>query len=230
MVLRLIIQTILWIAVMAALLFLPAGTVEWPAAWVFLVETGGLGLAVGLWLARHDPALLAERLAPPVQREQKTWDKIFMAAILLLWCSWLPLMALDAARYRWSPIGWPNIGVWAQAAGALAIFVSIYISYLTLRENSYAAPVVKLQRGRGHKVVMTGPYRYVRHPMYAGAIFFFLGTPLLLGSRYGLVLAPLLIVLLAVRALMEERMLMAELDGYAAYARRVRYRLIPLIW
>jgi protein-S-isoprenylcysteine O-methyltransferase Ste14 len=225
MVLRLIIHTILWVAAMAALLFLSAGTVDWPGAWVFLMEMGGLGLAVGLWLARHDPALLAERLAPPVQREQKAWDKILMAAILLLCCSWLPLMALDAARYRWS-----HIGFWAQATGALAIFVSVYVGYLTVRENSYAAPVVKLQRGRGHKVVTTGPYRYVRHPMYAGAIFFFLGTPLLLGSWYGLAAAPLLIALLALRALMEERVLTAELEGYAAYAERVRHRLIPLIW
>jgi protein-S-isoprenylcysteine O-methyltransferase Ste14 len=189
----------------------------------FLVEIGASGLAIGLRLARHDPALLAERLS--FQREQKAWDKIFIMAVLVLWSGWLVVMALDAARYRFS-----HVPVWAQGVGALGIFLSIYIGDLTLRKNPYAAPVVKIQKARGHKVVTTGPYRYVRHPMYAGAIFFFLGAPLLLGSWYGLALAPLMIAVLAVRALMEERTLAAELEGYTEYAARVRYRLIPLIW
>lgn len=89
---------------------------------------------------------------------------------------------------------------------------------------------MKIQKARGQKVVTTGPYRYVRHPMYAGAVLFFLGTPLLLGSWYGIALAPLLIAVLAVRTLLEERTLGAELEGYTEYAARVRYRLIPLIW
>ena len=89
---------------------------------------------------------------------------------------------------------------------------------------------ISAERERGHRVVSTGPYRYVRHPMYAGAIFFFLGTPLVLGSWCGLALAPLMVAVLAVRAVLEERMLAAELAGYADYAARVRYRLIPLIW
>jgi protein-S-isoprenylcysteine O-methyltransferase Ste14 len=225
MVSRLIIQTALWLAGMAMLLFVPAGTLKWPGAWVFLVEMGASGLVIGGWLAKHDPALLAERLSSLVQREQKAWDKILMAAVLLLWSGWLVVMALDAARYRSS-----DFPVWAQGVGALGIFLSVYVGYLAVRENPYAAPVVKIQKARGHKVVTTGPYRYVRHPMYAGAILFFLGTPLLLGSWCGLALAPLLMAVLAVRALLEERTLEAELEGYTEYAARVRYRLIPLIW
>jgi protein-S-isoprenylcysteine O-methyltransferase Ste14 len=225
MVARLIIQTALWLAGMAALLFMPAGTLEWPGAWVFLAEMGASGLAIGFWLARHDPQLLAERLSPLVQREQKAWDKILMVAVVLLWSGWLVVMSLDAARYRSS-----HVPLWAQGVGALGIFVSIYIAYLALRENPYAALVVKIQKARGQKVVTTGPYRYVRHPMYAGAVLFFLGTPLLLGSWYGIALAPLLIAVLAVRTLLEERTLGAELEGYTEYAARVRYRLIPLIW
>src|SRR5262249_55309685 len=126
--------------------------------------------------------------------------------------------------------GWSHVPVWTQGLGALGFLVSAYVVYLTFRENTYAAPVVKIQRERGHKVVTTGPYRYVRHPMYAGAIFFLLGTPLLLGSWYGLALAPILIAVLAVRAVLEERTLAAELEGYADYAARVRYRLIPRVW
>ncbi len=102
--------------------------------------------------------------------------------------------------------------------------------YLALNENTYAAPAVKIQEERGQTVVATGPYRYVRHPMYAGCMIFFLSTPLLLGSWCGLALAPALMVVFVVRTLMEERTLMVKLHGYAEYAARVRYRLVPLIW
>jgi protein-S-isoprenylcysteine O-methyltransferase Ste14 len=225
MVGRLIIQTAIWVAVLAALLFIPAGRLDWPAAWIVLAEMGLGGLAVGLWLARHDPGLLAERLAPAIQREQKSWDKLFVAALLLFWCSWFVIMGLDVGR---DPV--PQMPLWAQVAGALAMLLSFYIVHLTFRENSFAAPVVKIQRERGQKVVTTGPYAHVRHPMYAGALLMLIGIPLLLGSWYGLALVPVLVAGLVVRIVMEERTLRAELAGYTDYAARVRYRLVPLIW
>jgi protein-S-isoprenylcysteine O-methyltransferase Ste14 len=225
MVVRLIVQTVAWVAFMAALLFLAAGTVRWPAAWGFLAEVGLPGLALGLWLARHDPQLLAERLSSPIQRQQPTWDRFGIAAFLLGWSGWLVLMALDAARY-----GFSHVPSWLQAAGALGVLLSIYVGYLTFQENSFAAPVVKIQKERGQRVVTTGPYRYVRHPLYTGALFFLLGTPLLLGSWLGLAVAPVLIAGLAARIVMEERVLSAELDGYVEYAQNVPYRLIPPIW
>ena len=210
---------------MAALLFAPAGTWRWPQAWALLLEMGGLGLAVGLWLARHDPALLRERLALPVQPDQKRWDKIGMVGILLLWCAWFVLIALDAKRFHWSRISLP----W-QLLGAAGIAFSIYVSYLVFRENSFAAAVVKVQKERHQRVVVTGPYRLVRHPMYSGAIFAFLGIPLLLGSWWGVALSPILIIAIATRSVLEERVLQAELDGYADYTMAVRYRLIPFVW
>lgn len=225
MVTRLIIRTVLWLAGMAALLFIPAGTLNWPGAWAFLLEMCAWGFAMGAWLVKHDPQLLAERLAPLHQPGQKRWDKILITGAVLLWVSWLAFMPLDAVRFRWS-----HMTAWAQGLGALGLLACAYLVYLTFRENTYAAPVVKIQKERGHKVVTTGPYRYVRHPMYAGAVFFFLSTPLLLGSWYGLALAPLMIAVLAFRAVLEERTLAAELEGYADYAARVRYRLIPFVW
>lgn len=120
--------------------------------------------------------------------------------------------------------------VWAQATGAILIALCMYLAYLTFRENSYAAPVIKIQRERGHHVVSTGPYAHVRHPMYAGAVLFFIGTPLLLGSWWGLAAAPLIAAVMAVRAVLEERVLADELPGYREYATRVRYRLIPGVW
>ena len=225
MVSRLIIQDVAWLIYMAALLFVPAGTVRWPAAWVFLAEMGTLGLVVGLWLVRYDPQLLTERLSSPIQRRQATWDKFLIVAFLLLWSGWLVLMALDAARYRLS-----HVPFRMHAVGGLGILLSVYVGYLTFRANSYAAPVVKIQKERGQRVITTGPYRYVRHPLYAGALLFLLGTPLLLGSWYGLAAAPLMVAVLAIRIVLEERTLRIELDGYAEYAGNVRYRLVPLIW
>jgi protein-S-isoprenylcysteine O-methyltransferase Ste14 len=105
-----------------------------------------------------------------------------------------------------------------------------YLVWLTFKTNSYAAPVIKIQKERGHRVVTTGPYAYVRHPMYAGAVLFMVGAPLLLGSWLGLLAAVLFIVLIGVIAVLEERTLKAELEGYAEYASRVRYRLVPRVW
>jgi protein-S-isoprenylcysteine O-methyltransferase Ste14 len=222
---KLIIQNVLWIAFLAVLLFVPAGTVRWPAGWVFLVELGGLGLALGLWLAHYDPALLAERMAAGFQPAQKTWDKVFLATFFTFFSAWLVLMALDAVRFRWS-----QVPAWTQAMGAALIALCIYICYLTFRANSYAAPVVKIQAERGHRVVTTGPYALVRHPMYAGGVLFFIGVPLLLGSWYGLAAVPVVTAMLVARTLMEERMLTNELPGYREYAARVRWRLAPGIW
>jgi protein-S-isoprenylcysteine O-methyltransferase Ste14 len=221
----LVIKTSIWIALMSMLLFVPAGTIRWPQAWLFLIELGVTGLLISGWLYVHDPALLAQRMASPVQREQAAWDRIFMICVLLFFCAWLAVMGLDAVRFRAS-----HVPVWAQGVGAAAILVSQYVFWLVFRANSYAAPVVKIQKDRGHAVATTGPYAYVRHPMYAGAILLLLGIPLLLGSWYGLALAPILVVGFAIRAVLEERTLSAQLPGYADYAARVRYRFVPLIW
>jgi protein-S-isoprenylcysteine O-methyltransferase Ste14 len=225
MIASLVVKTLIWIACMAVLLFVPAGTIWWPQALLLLLELGVTGLLIGGWLYVHDPALLAQRMASPVQREQPAWDRIFMICVLLFFCTWLAVMGLDAVRFRAS-----HVPVWAQGVGAAAILASQYVFWLVFRANSYAAPVVKIQKDRGHAIATTGPYAYVRHPMYAGAILLLLGIPLLLGSWYGLGLAPVLMVGFAIRAVLEERTLSAQLPGYADYAARVRYRFVPLIW
>jgi protein-S-isoprenylcysteine O-methyltransferase Ste14 len=225
MIRRVIWQSIVGLAIMAALLFFPAGTLNWPAAWVYLIEISITSLAITLWLLRHNPTLLAERMSPLIQREQKRWDKVLMTALIFLWCAWFVLIGLDAVRY-----GWSEMPFWVQVLGALGIMTSMYIMFLTMRANSFAAPVVKIQAERGHRVVSDGPYAIVRHPMYGGALLLIVGTPLLLGSWWGLALAPIIVLLLGARAVMEERTLAHELDGYEEYAARVRYRMIPLIW
>jgi protein-S-isoprenylcysteine O-methyltransferase Ste14 len=225
MITRLIVQMTIFFACMAALLFGAAGTFRWAAGWWFLIEWAVLGMWIGLWLARYDPALLAERLGPLVQAQQSRWDRVFMVYMAIVWVGWMILTGLDAGRFHWSVV--PG---WLQAVGALGIFISIYACRFVFRANSFAAPVVKIQSERGHKVSDTGPYAYVRHPMYAAALLFLIGMPLLLGSWWGLACVPLLIAGFGYRAVLEERMLAAQLEGYAEYAARVRYRFVPYIW
>jgi protein-S-isoprenylcysteine O-methyltransferase Ste14 len=114
--------------------------------------------------------------------------------------------------------------------GALGIAVCIVFTLFVFRANSFAAPVVKVQTERGHRVIDFGPYAVVRHPMYAGAILYLAGTPLMLGSWLGLACVPFMVVGLGYRAVLEERMLAGQLEGYASYMERVRYRLVPYLW
>ncbi len=199
-------------AVFAALLFVSAGTLLWPAGWAFLALFFGFALAIILWLARKEPELLAERMSSPMQSGQPLWDKVFVVAVMVLFVAWLILMALDAVRF-----GWSEVPGWLQILGALGVVLSFYIMFLTFRENAYLALVVKVQEERGQSVVSTGPYRYVRHPMYASTFLFFPGSALLLGSWWGLMFCTVLLGLLVWRIPLEERMLENGLTGYDEY-------------
>lgn len=224
MISKLILQTFVWFGAMGALLFLSAGTLNWPGAWAYLVVMVGLSLTLGVALARRDPGLMNERLSPPIQKNQPAADKVLLSILLLAIFGWLALMGFDVR------FGWSRVAVLVQVIGALVVLVGIWICYLTMLENSFAAPVVKIQDERGQRVITTGPYSYVRHPMYAGAILYLAGTALLLGSWWGLASVLVFIVLLAIRTFIEEKTLRTGLRGYDDYAANVRYRLIPLVW
>jgi len=225
MLLRLTVQLALLLALLALLLFWPAGTFDWPGAWAFLAGMAIASMAVSLWLLRHDPALLRERLKSPFQKGQVSGDRIFMMLIAFGWFGWVVLMALDARRWRLS-----HMPVWLNGAGAMLFAFGFYIVWLTFRANTFAALVVKIQKARGQSIVTTGPYAVVRHPMYAGASLYMIGMALLLGSGIGLAVLPLLIIALGIRIGIEERMLRGEFPDYAGYAARVRYRLVPGVW
>ena len=218
-------QTLVVTAFLGLALFLPAGSLAWPAAWIFLCLQLGFTAGLSLWLIRHDPELLHERMIGIGREDQKGWDKVLLASVGVAYFGWLVLMGFDAGRYQWS-----RLPLLLQLLGAAGLLVSYYIFYLTFRENPYLSPAVRIQSERAQRVVSTGPYRYVRHPMYAGFLVYTISTALLLGSGYGLIGGLVLIALVAWRAVREERVLRAELPGYAEYMSEVRYRLVPYVW
>src|ERR1039458_3049758 len=211
--------------IFAALLFGAAGSIFLPAAWAYFILFFVGALWITFWLARHDPALLAERMKLPVQKGQPVWDRVFLLAMVAAWCAWLPLMGLDAVRFRWSVMP-----VWLQCAGGALMVLSFRMIGRVYLENPFLATVVKIQTERGHRVISTGPYAVVRHPFHAAVLIFLPGNALLLGSWYGLAASLLLVGGVAFRTAMEDRELQRSLEGYTEYAAGVRYRLIPFVW
>jgi protein-S-isoprenylcysteine O-methyltransferase Ste14 len=225
MIAKLLLQNLVWFGGMGALLFASAGTLNWPTAWLFLATMVVLGMAGGVWLARTDPALLAERMRMTMQPDQPAADKKFMLAFGVAALTWLVAMGLERRLHDGSRLS-PAL----EGFGFALLLLSTGFIMWVMRENSFAAPVVKLQRERGHRVIDSGPYAWVRHPMYSGSLMFLVGTPLLLGSRWGVAMAPLFAVLFGIRTGIEERTLVTGLPGYGDYALRVRHRLIPGVW
>jgi protein-S-isoprenylcysteine O-methyltransferase Ste14 len=221
----LIVRLILTAVAFGLVLFLPAGTSAWPAAWIYLVLLFGFTIGISIWLSHFNPELLEERMSGIGKPNQKTWDKVFLALLLPVFFGWYVLMALDAVRFQWS-----HIPSWLQWIGAGVLLTSFYIFYLTFRENTYLSPAVRIQTDRGQTVVSTGPYRHVRHPLYAGFVLFTVGTALMLGSAYGLPGALLVSSFIAWRAVREEQVLQRELAGYREYMTRVKYRFFPYLW
>jgi protein-S-isoprenylcysteine O-methyltransferase Ste14 len=224
MIAKWLLQSLIWVAAMGALLFVPAGTLHWPAAWVFLATMAIIALACGWWLAKTDPALLAERMRPPMRDDQPAADKKIVVAFGVASLLWFAVIGLDR-RVQASDMPWA-----LQALGLALLLASTCFIMWVMHENSFASAAVRLQTERSHRVIDSGPYAWVRHPMYSGAIVFFVGAALLLGSWWGVAMSLSFVVLFAIRAGIEERTLAAGLPDYANYAARVRYRLLPGLW
>jgi len=224
MIAKLLLQNTFFVVAMGALLFASAGTLHWPGGWAFLATSAVLGPACGLWLAKTDPALLAERMRLTARDEQPAADKKFMLVFAAAALIWFVAMGLDRRLHA------SDVPLALQVLGFAMYLLSTGFIMWVFHVNSFAAPVIKVQAARHHHVISSGPYAWVRHPMYSGVMLLFLGAPLLVGSWWGLALAPLFAVLFAVRAGIEERALVAGLPGYADYAARVRYRLMPGVW
>jgi protein-S-isoprenylcysteine O-methyltransferase Ste14 len=210
------------LAVMTLLLFVPAGTVRYWQAWVYLAIFAATGALMTIYLARHDRALLERRMRGGPGAEREPAQKRIMRLISLAFVALLVVPALDH-RDGWSDVPLPLV-----LAGDAMVAVGFYLIFLVYQENTFAAATVDVVADQ--KVISTGPYAIVRHPMYASALLYLLGTPLALGSYWGFLPIAALIPLLIWRILDEERLLRERLPSYREYRQTVRYRLVPGIW
>jgi protein-S-isoprenylcysteine O-methyltransferase Ste14 len=220
-----LVATALMLLAWPGLLLVLGGDARWVEAWLFAAWFVALFSTVIGWLYRKDPALLAERYRKS-GGGQRGWDRVAVPALFLGFIAWLVAMPLDVRRFHWTH-GWP---VAAEAAGGALLVPSFFLFFRSFTDNTYLSPLVRIQAERKQRVVSTGVYGFVRHPMYLGAVLMFVGVPSLLGSVCGIAVGSGLSLLLAARILGEERMLVEELEGYDEYRARVRYRLVPGVW
>jgi protein-S-isoprenylcysteine O-methyltransferase Ste14 len=218
--------TAVYIAAWPALMFVVAGDANWLEGWLFTVWYVGLCTTVIVWLYRNDPALLSERYRRPGSGGQRGRDQAVVYTLVAGFAAWIVVMPLDSCRFGWTP----SFPVGARGIGWALLLTSAFLLFRSFRDNTFLSPLVRIQTERKQRVVSNGVYGFVRHPMYLGAVLMFVGTPLLLGSIVGLVLAAAMILLLAFRIVGEERVLTDELEGYSDYRKTVRYRLLPFVW
>jgi protein-S-isoprenylcysteine O-methyltransferase Ste14 len=225
MIRRILIQNTVWLVILAVILFVSADDWSWPQGWAFIAENALGSFAVSFWLLRRDPALLKERMSSPMRKDQRPRDRLLIILIGVVYLGWIVTMAVDGHRFATD-----TNPLWGQALGAVAIAACFVLVALAFRYNSFAVPQVRVQAERAQTVVSDGPYRYVRHPMYSGALLLFVGGPMLLGSQWALAGSALLIAGLILRILGEERVLLQDLPGYEAYTQQVKFRLFPGLW
>ena len=174
----------------------------------------------------RDPGLLAERFRRPGTGGEKKWDVFVTIGIEILFFAWFVIMPLDAVRFRLSP----DFPVVWDVAGVLLLLLSSFFITEAYFTNPFLSPIVRIQEERKQRVITTGVYSIVRHPMYLGAVCLYLGAPLLLESVYGLIVGAVSIFVLCFRIVGEEKMLRTGLEGYDDYRKKTKYRLIPFIW
>ena len=207
---------------MAALLFIPAGTLDYWQAWTFLAVYFASSLAITLYLIKNDPKLLERRMSAGPTAEKVTTQKIIMLFASLGFIGLIVFPALDH-RFAWS-----HVPPYAALAGDVLVVLGWLAIFFVFKENTFTAATIELAPDQ--KVISTGPYAFVRHPMYAGGIVMLLGVPIALGSWWGLLVIVAMMPALIWRLFDEEKFLARNLQGYVDYQKKVPYRLIPLIW
>jgi protein-S-isoprenylcysteine O-methyltransferase Ste14 len=201
-----------------------AGRWDWWTGWIFLGVFIAYCLVLFRWLSAIDPELVRERQQDTDERNHP-YERLIIPVMITLELTLLIVAVLDNGRF-----GWSSIPAWIRVMGwALVALAGIMLPWV-FRTNTFASGVGRIQDDRNHRVITSGPYQYIRHPMYASIIVAFVGLPLVLGSWWALIPGVLLAALFAARTALEDRMLHEQLPGYTGYADRVRFRLIPGIW
>jgi protein-S-isoprenylcysteine O-methyltransferase Ste14 len=207
---------------LGVMLFLPAWTLNYWQAWVFIVVFMTSVNVIGLYLSLKDPELLERRKKFGPGTEQSPAQKIIMSVAIMTSLGLFVFCALDH-RFGWSPVS-----AYVSILGNVLVALGLFIDLLVFRENSYGGSTIETVEDQ--KVISTGPYGIVRHPMYVGVLVMLMGIPLALGSWWGLVILAITIPVLAWRILDEEKLLEKELPGYREYEQKIRYRLMPYLW
>lgn len=219
---KLIRSSVLGILVILVLLFIPAGTLNYWQGWLYLAVFIIASTAYSLYLAKHDPDLLKRRTEAGISYENELAQKIIIL-LLYVTCTVLVVLPPLDVRFGWSLVPW-----YMSIIGDVLVIFSFYMFYLVSKVNTYAAANIRVEEGQ--KVITTGLYGFIRHPMYLGALFLFIGTPLALGSWWAMLLVPIFLPILVARILNEEKILARDLPGYAEYQKKITTRLIPFIW
>lgn len=217
-----IVQGVLGTILFITVIFWPAGTLDYWQGWVFLTTFLASTAGSTVYLAIYDKPLLERRLKVGPRHETEPSQKIIVSLVFVAFFALIVVPALDH-RFGWSPVP-----PWVSVAGDGLIVLSFLFMFWVIRVNSFAASNVRVEKDQ--RVIDTGPYAHVRHPMYAGAIWLFVGMPLALGSWRSLVLIVPFMLTLLWRLLDEEKILRRDLPGYSEYMRRVRFRLAPRVW
>ena len=223
--LRAIILMLFFVVVIPFLPLLISRDWDWWEAWVYAI-IGILGFAISRVLAaRHHPDILAERARFLQHEDAKPWDKI-LSPLVWLGGGLIPLVAGLDALFDWSP----PFSLPVKIIALVIILAGYVLASYALIENRFFSGVVRIQTDRGHQVVTSGPYRWIRHPGYTSALLTYLATPLFLDSRWAYLPVVFITIVLVIRTSLEDKVLQDELQGYSDYTKRVRYRLIPGVW
>ena len=210
------------IAALAVCIFLPALTLAWWQAWLYLGVFAGATYVTTAYLLKHDPELVEHRLRAGPTAEREPRQKLIQGVLGIVFILLFVVPGLDHL------FGWSRVPTAVVMAADVAVAVGFWIVFCTFLENSFASSIVEVREGQ--RVITTGPYAVVRHPMYAGALLLLLATPPALGSWWGLILVIPVIGGIALQLLDEERFLVRNLTGYAEYCRSTRHRLVPMVW
>jgi len=217
-----LLSVLLLAVVMGVILFVTAGTTQYWQAWVYLIIFTITSLLTTIYLIRNDPELLKRRMRGGPTAEKRATQRVIMFLTSLAFIGLLVVPALDRR------FGWSTVPLSVFIAGDVLVAIGFYFIFLVYRENTYTSATIEVAANQ--KVIQSGPYTLVRHPMYASALLYLLGTPLALGSYWGLLPFVAVIPLLIWRLIDEEKLLTKELEGYRKYQQQVRYRLVPRVW
>lgn len=204
------------------LFFLSGWNFLWWEAWVLLILLTFLVPYMLFSLNKNNPQVLRSRTSVKGMLKK---DMILMSLLIPLFFAFFIVVSLDGGRYHWS-----TVLLWGKIIGYIGFVIGFIITVLVMKENPFASKVVRIDKEGGYKVITTGPYAVVRHPMYSGFILWFFSWSIALGSLYGLIPFVFITILIIIRIPFEEKLLHGELEGYMEYTKKVKKRLIPLIW